>query len=106
MIEIECVSGTVTFDGRTVTIHRSSSRIARSVFGKTEHAIPVAQISAVQWQPASRFKAGHLRFVVPGSQAAALPTPVNRDENAILFGRREQPNFEKLRDLIKDALTQ
>ncbi|MFE4857382.1 DUF4429 domain-containing protein [Streptomyces sp. NPDC056670] len=106
MIEVESVSGTVTFDGNAVTIHRGSSRIARSVFGNVTHTLLLSQITAVQWRPASRFKAGHLLFVVPGSRAGALPTPVNRNENAVLFGRREEPAFEKLRDLVKDALTQ
>lgn len=105
MIHVESVGGSVDFDGTTVTIRRTS-RIAKSVFGNTETVIPIGRIGAVEWKPARWSGAGHIRFAVPGSQAAAEATPVNRDVNAVLFGRREQPAFEKLRDLVRDALSQ
>lgn len=105
MIEVESVGGTVQFDGKIVTIRRAGSRLARSVFGSVEHTIPVTQIASVQWQAASWRAAGHIRFVVPGSQASTERTAPGRDENAILFGRGDQPAFEKLRDLVQDALS-
>ena len=76
------------------------------VFGRGEHTISVGRIGSVDWKPATLFSSGHLRFSVPGSQASAEATPVNRDENAVLISRKDQPAFEKLRDLVRDALSQ
>jgi hypothetical protein len=104
-MEATSVGGTVHFDGKSVTIRREG-RLAVSVFGRGEHTIPVGRISSVDWKPATLFSSGHLRFAVPGSQASAEATPVNRDENAVLFSRKDQPAFEKLRDLVRDALSQ
>ena len=104
MIEAKSAGGTVLFDGENVTICRES-RIAVSVFGRSEHTIAIRQIGSIAWKPATRWSAGHIRFAVPGSQAAAQRVPVNRDENAILFGRNEQAAFEQLRAAVQDALS-
>lgn len=104
-MEARSVSGTVSFNGQTVTIRREG-RLAVSVFGHGEHTVPIVRITSVDWKPATLFSSGHIRFTVPGSQASAEPTAVNRDENAMLFSRKDQPAFEKLYALVRDALSQ
>lgn len=104
MITVESIGGKVTFDGQTITIERTG-RLARSVFANTTTTIPIGQVNAVEWKPPTWSSAGHIRFAVAGSQAAAAPTPVNRDENAALFGKRDRAAFEKLRDTIQAAIS-
>lgn len=104
MLEAKSVGGTVLFDGRNVTIRHESS-IARSVFGNAEHVLPIGHIGSVEWKSARWFRPGHIRFAVAGSQAGAWPTPVNRDENAVLFSSKEQAAFEELRAAVQDALS-
>jgi hypothetical protein len=104
VIQVESVGGRVTFDGQTITIERVS-RMARSVVGDRTTTIPIAHVSAVEWKPPKWSGAGHIRFAVAGSQAAAAPTPPNRDPNAVLFSKRDRAAFEKLRDTIQAAIS-
>ena len=104
MIEVEAIGGHIHFDGRIITIRRTS-RIARSVFGDTQTIIPVGHIGAVEWSEPHWYRAGHIRFAVAGTQTSATPTPVNRDLNACLFGKKERDAFEKLRLAVQDAIS-
>lgn len=103
MIEASSASGDVWFDGKTISIRRTS-RIARSVFGDIETVIAIDHITAVEWKAASLWRAGHIRFAVPGTQAAAFPRPLNRDTHAVLFGRKEQGAFEQMRLAVQAKL--
>ncbi|MFF7023054.1 DUF4429 domain-containing protein [Streptomyces klenkii] len=93
--------GEVHFDGQLITIRRTG-RMARSIFGNTQLIIPIGMISSLEWREATRWHAGHLRFVTAGS----LPVAVNRDRHAILFGKQQQPDFEHLRSQVQKALSQ
>lgn len=104
MIEVSSLGGDVRFDGETITIRRSS-RMVRSTLGDAEMTIPLRRVTGVEWKSASLWHSGHIRFAVPGSQASALPTPVNRDRNAVLFSRKEQAAFEKLRQAVQEAIS-
>ncbi|MEU1778103.1 MULTISPECIES: DUF4429 domain-containing protein [Streptomyces] len=106
MLEVSSTGGDVQFDGRVIRIRRVS-RMARSVFRQAQQqTIPITAVQGIEWRDASRWHAGHIRLVVAGSQASTQPTAVNRDENAVLFGLREQPEFEELRTAIEQALSQ
>lgn len=104
---IEAVAGTTTvrFDGAMVVISRRP-RPGMSLLDAGDTSIPLTAVQSIEWKPAGRFSLGHIRFAVAGSQAAALPTPVNRDANAVAFTRKHADAFEKLRDTIQAALSQ
>lgn len=104
MIEVESIGGQVVFDGQAVIIRRTS-RMAKSALGNADTIIPIGHIGAVEWTEPRWYKAGHIRFAIAGSQSAASPTPVNRDRNAVIFGKKELPAFEKLRMAVQDALS-
>lgn len=107
MIEARGVNGTVTFDGQTVTIHRSGF-MARATVGKGTKTIPIGSITAVQWKPAGAVR-GFIQFTVPGgnerrSQFGRQSTDAARDENSVLFGRKHQPAFEQVRDHVQATI--
>jgi hypothetical protein len=81
------VNVTVSFDGRLVTINRQTAT------RKTEKQIPVSSITAVQWKEPSRFRPGHLEFVVPGDK-----------DNETTFMRKSSTEFLALRDAVQAAL--
>lgn len=105
MIVAAVGSITVTFDGSAVTIRRAGLP-GVTLVGRGEHTIPIAQISAIQWKDAGRFTLGLFRLSVPGSQASTERTTIARDENAVPFGRKQQPQFEVLRKALQDAISQ
>jgi hypothetical protein len=82
------VNVTVTFDGRVVTISRQTPT------RKTSKQIPVAAITAVEWKEPTRFRPGHLEFVVPGDK-----------DNDVSFMRKSGDEFEALRDAVNAALS-
>ena len=94
----------LSFDGQTVAIERLSG-ISKSVYGETSVAIPVGQISSIEWKAPTWAGAGHIRFAVPGSQAAAFKTAPNRDQNAVLFGKKQRKAFEAIRDAVQAAIS-
>jgi hypothetical protein len=50
-------------------------------------------------------RAGHIRFAVPGSQAAAARTAANRDEHAVLFSKSQAKEFEVLAAAVRAVIS-
>jgi hypothetical protein len=105
VIEVEGAGSRLRWDGRTVTIERISG-IAKSVFGQRTTTVPVERISAVELVAPTLLKSGHIRFAVAGSQGSAQHTPVNRDEHAFLFSRRQAKEVGELAAAVRQALSQ
>lgn len=106
MIKATSRIATITFDGRLITITR-----ARSGFvDKGTRSIPVDTITAVTIKAAGLFTGGYIRFVMPGSpehrghRTGAFQTDVLKDENAVPFGKAQQPEFEALKEAIEKVI--
>lgn len=102
-MDAEAIGTRLSYNNGVITIERLSG-ITKSVFGAGTTTIPIGQVNAVEWREPSWRGAGHIRFAVAGSQAAATPTPVNRDCNAVLFSKKQRKEFLALRDAIQAAL--
>jgi hypothetical protein len=101
-------TGTVTFDGAFITIQRHG--VARVTIGKGSKQIPINQISTVAFKPAGRLVNGFVQFTLTGrfeERARAGSRTINaaQDENAVVFTRKQAPDFEVLRGYIQDALS-
>ncbi len=110
MIEVKGQGGQVQFDDHFVTITRKGF-LARATLGKGEKRIPIAQITAVQWKPAGPVMNGFIQFTLPGgverrSSFGSQTKSAANDENSVIFTKRQQPAFEKLRAAVEDAITQ
>jgi hypothetical protein len=108
-IEVEGHTGQVTFDGFFVTIHRKGFR-ARAIVGKGEKRIPLPSIAAVQWKPAGAMVNGFIQFTVPGgnerrSKFGSQTTDASKDENSVVFTKRQMPDFAKLRAAVEQAMS-
>jgi hypothetical protein len=109
-MEAKGKTGQVQFDGQYVTITREGF-LARSVVGKGEKRLHVAQIAAVQWKPAGPMVNGFIQFTVPGgnerrSRLGSQTQTAVRDENSVVFTKKQQPAFEKLRAALDAAIAQ
>lgn len=95
--------GTVTFDGRLVTIARG--RLSGQ--GRITRTIPVTQISGVDVRLASLLVAGAFTLVLPGAvehrKMSGRRNDV-RNENTVIFQRKANDEFLALRDAILAAL--
>ena len=102
------MGGQVDFDGTFVTIHRKGF-LARSSHGKGDKRIPVSSITAVQWKPAGPFVNGFISFTMGGanevtSRMGQQSFDAAKDENSVLFQRKQQAAFETLRADVEAAI--
>ncbi|MCU1344632.1 MAG: hypothetical protein JWL70_898 [Acidimicrobiia bacterium] len=86
MAEASVMGTRINVDDTFVTITR---RLPRS-----EHRIPLAQVSAVQFQPAGITTPGTLHVVVAGDEA-------NPDDTTVEFQLRHKAEFETVRAAIE-----
>lgn len=102
-------NGQIQFDGKTVTIRREGF-FGRAGHGRGDKMIPVRQIAGVQMKPSGALTNGFLQLTVPGEISTTKASKGSRtmdaanDENAVIFTKKQQPEFEALRDAILDAL--
>lgn len=101
-------NGQVTFDGKVVTITREGFG-GRVSHGRNRKDFPVSRVSGVQLRPNSLMSAGYFALTLPGAQEGTRKhgggaRDAVKDENAVVFGKRSQPEFEALRDAILRAL--
>ncbi len=101
------LGGVIKFDGRMVVIQRKG--LSRLTIGKGEKRIPVRSISSVQLKPAGFAVNGYIQFSLAGgnevrSQFGRATMDATADENSVVFTKKQQPEFEALRDAIEDAI--
>lgn len=104
MITAKGYNGTATLNGGMVTISRTGFA-ARTLIGSGSKAIPVGRIAAVQFVPARIGFRGFIQFTIAGGieQRATFgrrTAAAHHDENSVVFARRQQGQFEQLRDRV------
>lgn len=106
MIEAAGQGGQMLFDGQYVTITRNGF-LARATHGRGDKKIPLTAISAVQWKPAGLTN-GFIQLSIGGAdrQAAKGGRTMNaaKDENSVVFTKKQQPQFEALRAALEQAI--
>ncbi|NUH35275.1 DUF4429 domain-containing protein [Streptomyces samsunensis] len=110
MLNVVGYGGQIQFDGQYVTITRKGF-LARATRGKGEKRLHVSQISAVQWKPAGWAVNGYIQFTIPGSnevrsRVGRQTVDAAKDENSVVFTKGQQPEFEKLRAAVDQAIAQ
>jgi hypothetical protein len=98
--------GTVTFDGQFVTITRTG--VGRYLTGSGEKRIHVKNVTGINFKAATALFQGRIEFTVPGGQErrsgpARRSKTAGTDENAILFYRKSNADFEALKDAVYAA---
>lgn len=96
----EGTNGFLELQGNIVILTR------KFLFGKRKGAkrVAVRSISAVQFRPAGLLVSGFLQIAFQGSTESKRGLfDAAKDENTIMFTRRQQPAFEAIRDGIEVA---
>jgi hypothetical protein len=94
-------NGQLEFDGQAVTITRKGL-IAMGTVGGGRTRIPLASVTAIDYKPFSIFRWGYLRVVLHGG--GMRRKKAIQDEQTVTFSRRQQREFEEIRDAIEAAL--
>ncbi len=67
--------------------------------------IPFASISAIQLQKASTLMSGYIQFVILGENERSVGVfNAVDDENAILFAKKDNDTFDKIKDYIEGKI--
>ena len=101
-------TGTVRLDAHFVTIIRKGF-LARGSVGKGEKRIPISSITSVQFKPAGPVVNGFIQFTLGGgnegrSRFGHQTVDAARDENSVVFHRRQSAQFAELRDAVEKAI--
>ncbi len=104
----QIASGFVRFDGQFVHIQHAGF-LSRATVGKGAKRIPVRAITAIQLKPAGAIVSGYIQFTMGGSNETRAAFgrqsfDAAKDENSVLFTKKEQPYFERLRDAVEAAI--
>jgi hypothetical protein len=106
MIEASSRAASITFDGHTVTIHRTRG----GYHPVGSRAIPIGQISGIQFKPSALLTAGWIKFLVPGTTervrkpGAMVREDALRDPNVVPFYSRNQDAFVELKEALERAI--
>ena len=97
-------NGQITVSGDWLTIERKGfGRIGHS---KGDRRIPLANIQAVQMRPAGPIANGFIKFTIPGSpETRGGLKDATKDENAVIFTRKHQAEFDALRTHVEDYIS-
>lgn len=84
---------------------------ARATHGRGSKAIALRHITVVQLKPVSALTAGYIQFSVPGEisdnkNKGARTMNAAKDENAVLFLKKNEQEFVALRDAIQSAMAE
>lgn len=87
-VSVSAGDGTASFDGDQVRLEWNwKTEDAKAAAGP--RALPLAEITGVEWQPAAGLENGYLRFLVRG---APITAPPKYDPNAVeLWGFKKDP---------------
>src|SRR5262245_21619744 len=98
------VNGQITVEGDWLTIERKG--LGRIGHSKGDRRIPLASITAVQMRPPGALSNGFIKFTIPGSpQSRGGLGDANQDENAVLFAKKHQAEFEAVRERVESYLS-
>ncbi|MZD07441.1 DUF4429 domain-containing protein [Streptomyces sp. SID5785] len=87
-LSVSAGDGTASFDGEQVRLEWNwKTEEGKASTGA--RLLPLAEITAVEWQPAEGLENGHLRFVI---RSAVTKAPPKHDPNAVeLWGFKKDP---------------
>jgi Domain of unknown function (DUF4429)/Protein of unknown function (DUF2510)/Short C-terminal domain len=108
--EVKGHNGTIILDADFLTIRRTGF-LARASIGKGEKRIPIASITAIQWKPAAAVMNGFIQFTLGGgnegrSRFGHQTADAAKDENTVIFVKRQMPRFQQLRDEIEGVIAE
>lgn len=106
IMEAKGYNGQLQLFADRVTIRRKGFRALMTIGPmKGDKDILLSQIGSVEFKPAGMFINGYIRFAFMGGlERRERILTVAKDENALVFGRGQQPEFERLNAAIRERM--
>jgi hypothetical protein len=99
-------NGTLHFEGDQIRIERKKGLGNFLLQGlQGDKTIALTHITAVQFRPAGSIVVGYIQFTIPGvHQKSGGVMEMTKDENAVLFTKDQQPDFERIKTHIEHRM--
>ena len=105
MMEAQGVNGKLILGKGYVEIVRKGAMSFLTQGIKGNKKIAIRQISAVQFKPAGLMFNGYIQFsFIGGNESKAGIFNATQDENTIMFKKKQQPEFEKIKEEIEKKI--
>ena len=103
-LRAEGITGQVELDDEFITIRRKGFRAFLNQGMKGDKRIPLASVTAVQFKKAG-LTDGYLQLsILGGVESRAGWGDSGSDENTVTFSRRQQADFEAIRDRLEGGI--
>lgn len=105
MIQAKGHNGQMSFDGQNVTISRKGVLGFLTQGLKGDKIIKLSSITAVQFKKVGMITSGYLQLsLTGGNESRGGVFDATQDENTVMFVKKQEKDFEGLRDAIQAAL--
>lgn len=104
-MEVKGYTGTVAFDGQSITIIKTG--VGRATSGRGQIRIPVSSVTAVMWKSAGPMVNGYIHFSIPGDtgrRSRNQAANIRLSPNTVSFLRSQMQDFEALRSAVEEAM--
>lgn len=104
-MEAQGINGTLILGKGFIEIKRKGF-VAFSTQGlKGNKKIAIKHISAIQFKPVGTFSNGYIQFsFIGGTESKSGLFGAAMDENSITFKKKQQPDFEKIKEKIEEQI--
>ncbi|MEK6858612.1 MAG: DUF4429 domain-containing protein [Nanoarchaeota archaeon] len=104
-MEAQGINGKLVLGKGYVEIVRKGAMSFLTQGVKGNKKIAIKQISAVQFKPAGLMFNGYIQFsFVGGKESKAGIVNATQDENTIMFKKKQQADFEKIKDEVEKQI--
>ena len=105
--EAEGANGQVELHESKIVIKRKGLLAKLGHMGKGDKEIPLSSITSIQFKDAGRLTNGYIQFGQSGySESDGGAFDAANDENSVMFKRKQQDDFEELRERINELREQ
>ncbi|SFC51909.1 DUF4429 domain-containing protein [Bacillus sp. UNCCL81] len=99
------VNGQLEINGNKIVIKRKGMLAKMTQGLKGDKEILIKQISSIQFKPAGSLTNGYIQFAFSGGKENKGGLfDATKDENSIMFNKKQQKEFEAIKALIEEKL--
>ena len=103
IIHAKGVGGSISFDGKMITLRHKGLLALGTVGMVPEKQIPIERVISIQFKSAGMIN-GYIQFATGAGEASGGIFDATKDENTIMFDYRSQKQMEVLKGEVEKAM--
>ncbi len=103
VIEAKGVGGSISFDGKMITLRHKGLLSLGTVGLVPEKQIPVEKVTGIQFKPAGLIN-GYIQFATGAGEASGGILDATKDENTLMFEKKHQKHVEVIKSAVEQAM--